>query len=60
MILSRKQVTIIDETTLTMELDEALKVEATKVFNEYGMDFEDGILVFLESVVKNQGLPFNQ
>lgn len=43
-----------------MELDEALKAEATKVFNEYGMDFEDGILVFLEAVVKNQGLHFNQ
>ena len=39
-------------------LDDDLVKEATAIFAEYGLTFEDGCLLFMRRCVECQGLPF--
>lgn len=43
---------------LTLVLDDDLVKEATAIFAEYGLTFEEGCLLFMRRCVECQGLPF--
>ncbi len=43
---------------LTLTLDDDLVKEATALFAEYGLTFEEGCLLFMRRSVECQGLPF--
>ena len=43
---------------ITLVLDDDLVKEATAIFAEYGLTFEDGCLLFMRRCVECQGLPF--
>lgn len=44
--------------TTTMRLDPGLKDEAMKVLEPLGMNMTGAVTIFLKTVVREQGLPF--
>lgn len=46
-------------TTLQIRIDEDLKKQATKVYEELGMDLSTAIRIFLKRSVMTHGMPFN-
>lgn len=40
-------------------VDSKIKRQASKIFNSLGMDMSTGIKVYLATVVREQGVPFN-
>ncbi|HEY5383352.1 MAG TPA: type II toxin-antitoxin system RelB/DinJ family antitoxin [Candidatus Paceibacterota bacterium] len=45
-------------TTIQVRIDENTKRKAKKVFAEMGLDISSGIKVYLNRVVKDNGIPF--
>lgn len=43
---------------IQIRIDEKLKKDANKIFNQIGMDMSTGIKVYLKKVVAKKGLPF--
>lgn len=43
---------------LNLRLDDKLKEESAKFFEEIGMDLSTGIKIYLNKVVKEQAIPF--
>ncbi|MBL1228489.1 type II toxin-antitoxin system RelB/DinJ family antitoxin [Enterococcus sp. BWB1-3] len=43
---------------LNLRLDDELKEESAKFFNDIGMDLSTGIKIYLTKVVKEQAIPF--
>lgn len=45
-------------TTLTVRIDEKIKAKANKAFEKLGLDMSGAIKIFLNQVIKEDGLPF--
>ncbi len=45
-------------TTIQIRIDEKTKKEATKVFNDLGIDMSTGIKIYLKKIIYNKGIPF--
>ena len=45
-------------TTIQVRIDEKTKKKAKKVFKGMGLDISSGIKVYLNRVVKDEGIPF--
>ncbi len=45
-------------TTLTVRIDEKIKAKANKTFEKLGLDMSGAIKIFLNQVIKEDGLPF--
>ena len=45
-------------TTLQVRIDERLKAQAQKAFNDMGMDLSSGIKIFLTEVAREKTFPF--
>ena len=45
-------------TTIQVRIDEKTKKKAKKVFKDMGLDISTGIKVYLNRVVKDNGIPF--
>lgn len=46
-------------TTISLRLPEDLKKQATKVFNEYGLDWSSAMRMILTQVVSDNAIPVN-
>lgn len=42
----------------SLRLDDKTKEDATKIFNDLGMDFSTGIKIYLRQVINTNGIPF--
>ena len=45
-------------TTIQVRIDETTKKKAKKVFSKMGLDISAGIKVYLNRVIKDEGIPF--
>ena len=45
--------------TISLRVDDKLKKDAIKVFEELGLDLSTGIKIYLQQVVINGGIPFD-
>ncbi|MDO6994209.1 type II toxin-antitoxin system RelB/DinJ family antitoxin [Brachyspira innocens] len=43
---------------VTIKIDDKLKNEADKLFNDLGLDFNTAINIFLRTSINNQSIPF--
>ena len=46
-------------TSINFRVDEDTKSQARSVFDNLGMSFSQGIMLFLRQVILNQGIPFD-
>nr|MBQ5525773.1 type II toxin-antitoxin system RelB/DinJ family antitoxin [Succinivibrionaceae bacterium] len=46
-------------TTISISVDAELKMKAGKILNDLGLDLETAITMFLQSVVRCGGMPFD-
>lgn len=44
---------------VNFRVDENLKIESEKIFNELGLGMTGALTVFLKAVVRNNGIPFS-
>lgn len=44
--------------TIQIRIDQKLKRQANKIFNELGIDMSTGIKIYLKKVIAKKGLPF--
>lgn len=44
--------------TISVRVDDKLKDESMKIFEELGLDMSTGIKMYLNQVVKKKGIPF--
>ena len=44
--------------TINIRVDEELKRESEKIFNELGLGMTAALTIFLKAVVRNNGIPF--
>jgi DNA-damage-inducible protein J len=47
------------EVEISFEIDRELKEQAEKVFEKYGLTFEQGIVLFIKETVKQGKIPFD-
>lgn len=47
------------KTTLNLRIDSQLKKQAESVFENLGISMSSGIVLYLKSVVREQGIPFD-
>lgn len=45
--------------SINFRVDEDTKAQARRVFDNLGMSFSQGIMLFLRQVILNQGIPFD-
>ncbi len=45
--------------TINMRIDENLKKESDKIFDELGLTMSAAMTIFLKAVVRNNGIPFS-
>ena len=45
--------------TITINVDDKLKEESKKIFENLGLDMSTGIKIYLNQVVKRKGIPFD-
>lgn len=45
--------------TITINVDDKLKEESKKMFENLGLDMSTGIKIYLNQVVKRKGIPFD-
>lgn len=45
-------------TAINIRVDEKLKKESERIFEEIGLSMTSALTIFLKSVVRNQGIPF--
>lgn len=43
----------------SLRLDEDTKENANRIFNDLGMDFSTGVRIYLNQVIKTNGIPFS-
>ena len=49
----------LDMVTINMRIDENLKKESDKIFDELGLTMSAAMTIFLKAVVRNNGIPFS-